>query len=42
MLLDFLYQLRDCKVPVGLQEWMALMEALAKGLHESSLTATTT
>jgi uncharacterized protein with von Willebrand factor type A (vWA) domain len=38
MLLDFLYQLRDCKVPVGLQEWMALMEALAKGLHESSLT----
>ena len=29
MLLDFLYQLRDCKVPVGLQEWMALMiEAL--------------
>jgi len=38
MLLDFLYQLRACKVPVGLQEWMALMEALAAGLHESSLT----
>jgi uncharacterized protein with von Willebrand factor type A (vWA) domain len=38
MLLDFLYELRARQVPVGLQEWMALMEALAKGLHESSLT----
>lgn len=38
MLLDFLYELRARKVPVGLQEWMALMEALGRGLHESSLT----
>jgi len=38
VLIDFLYELRERKVPVGLQEWMALMEALAKGLHESSLT----
>ena len=38
MLLEFLYQLRALKVPVGLQEWMALMEALGHGLHESSLT----
>lgn len=37
MLLDFFYQLRAHKVPVGLNEWLALMEALAKGLHESSL-----
>jgi len=38
MLLDFLYLLRERRVPVGLQEWMALLEALARGLHESSLT----
>jgi len=38
MLFDFLYELRARKIPVGLQEWMALMEALAVGLHESSLT----
>ena len=38
MLVDFFYQLRDHKVPVGLNEWLALMEALAMGLHESSLT----
>ncbi len=38
MLLDFFYQLRSHRVPVGLNEWLALMEALAKGLHESSLT----
>ena len=38
MLLDFFYELRRHKVPVGLQEWMALLEALARGLHQSSLT----
>jgi len=38
VLLDFLYELRARRVPVGLQEWMALMEALGLGLHESSLT----
>ena len=38
MLLDFLYELRARRVPVGLQEWMALMQALGLGLHESSLT----
>jgi len=38
MLLDFFYALRARRVPLGLQEWLALMDALAKGLHESSLT----
>jgi len=38
MLLDFLFVLRRHKIPVGLQEWMALMKALSKGLHQSSLT----
>jgi uncharacterized protein with von Willebrand factor type A (vWA) domain len=38
MLLDFLFELRARRVPVGLQEWMALLEGLARGLHESSLT----
>jgi uncharacterized protein with von Willebrand factor type A (vWA) domain len=38
MLLPFLYELRQRGVPLGVQEWMALMEALARGLHESSLT----
>ena len=33
MLLNFFYQLRAHKVPVGLNEWLALMEALARGLH---------
>ena len=37
MLIDFLYELRKHKVPVSTHEWMALMEALALGLHESSL-----
>jgi uncharacterized protein len=37
-LLGFLLELRRQKVPVGLQEWMTLMEALNKGLHRSSLT----
>ncbi|MCK5799246.1 MAG: VWA domain-containing protein [Deltaproteobacteria bacterium] len=39
MLLDFLYALRRQKVPVGTQEWIALLRALGAGLHESSLTA---
>lgn len=37
MLVDFLFELRAKKVPVSTHEWMALMEALALGLHESSL-----
>jgi uncharacterized protein with von Willebrand factor type A (vWA) domain len=37
MLIDFLFELRAKKVPVSTHEWMALMEAMAKGLHESSL-----
>jgi uncharacterized protein len=37
MLIDFLFELRKHKVPVSTHEWMALMEALALGLHESSL-----
>jgi len=35
--LDFFYELRRRKVPVGTQEWMTLLEALAKGLHGSTL-----
>lgn len=37
MLIDFLFELRRHKIPVSTHEWMALMEALALGLHESSL-----
>jgi uncharacterized protein len=37
MLVDFLYELRAKKIPVSTHEWMALMEALTLGLHESSL-----
>lgn len=37
MFVDFLYELRSRKVPVGTQEAVALAGALAKGLHESSL-----
>ncbi len=37
MFLDFFYALRDEGVPVGMQEWLTLMEALDKGLHGSSL-----
>jgi len=35
--IDFLYELRKRKVPVGTQEAVALAEALSKGLHDSSL-----
>jgi len=37
LLVDFLFELRARKVPVSTHEWMALMEAMALGLHESSL-----
>jgi len=37
VLIDFLYELRRRKLPVSTHEWMALMEAMALGLHESSL-----
>ncbi|HUJ61396.1 MAG TPA: VWA domain-containing protein [Kofleriaceae bacterium] len=37
MLVDFLYELRRRHVPVSTHEWLALMEGLALGLHESSL-----
>ena len=35
---DFLYLLRKNGLKVSLTEWMSLMEALDKGLHESSFT----
>ena len=37
MLIDFLFELRRHKLHVSSHEWMALMEAMALGLHESSL-----
>lgn len=37
MFIDFIYDLRQNKVPVGLQEAVALARALALGLHENSL-----
>jgi uncharacterized protein len=37
VLVDFLFELRARKLPVSTHEWMALMEALALGLHDSSL-----
>lgn len=37
MFIDFFYELRDEGVPVGTQEWLLLQDALAKGLHGSSL-----
>jgi uncharacterized protein len=37
MLVDFLFELRAKGVPVSTHEWLALMEGLAKGLHDSSL-----
>ena len=37
MFVDFLYELRKRKVPVGGMEAVVLARALAKGLHESSL-----
>jgi uncharacterized protein with von Willebrand factor type A (vWA) domain len=37
VLIDFLYELRRHDVHVSTHEWMALMDALALGLHDSSL-----
>ena len=37
MFIDFLYALRERKVPVGAQEAVALAVALEQGLHDSSL-----
>jgi uncharacterized protein len=37
MLIDFLFELRKKKLKVSTHEWQALMEALALGLHDSSL-----
>jgi uncharacterized protein len=37
MLIDFLFELRKRKIKVTTHEWRALMEALALGLHDSSL-----
>lgn len=37
MFVEFLYELRKRRVPVGAQEAVALAGALARGLHESSL-----
>src|SRR5256885_650883 len=37
MLIEFLFELRKRKLPVSTHEWMALMQAMALGLHESSL-----
>ena len=37
MFVEFLYELRRRRVPVGTQEAVALSRALAAGLHESSL-----
>jgi uncharacterized protein len=37
MLVDFLFELRRHKLKVSSHEWLALMKAMALGLHESSL-----
>jgi uncharacterized protein len=37
VLIDFLFELRRRKLPVSTHEWMALMDAMSMGLHESSL-----
>lgn len=37
MLLGFFYELRKQRVHVSSHEWMTLMQAMAKGLHHSSL-----
>ena len=39
MFIDFFYLLRERGLKVSLNEWMALMEALEKGLAQSSLTS---
>jgi uncharacterized protein with von Willebrand factor type A (vWA) domain len=37
MFIDFLYELRGRKVPVGAQEAVALAQAMSMGLHDASL-----
>jgi uncharacterized protein with von Willebrand factor type A (vWA) domain len=37
VLVEFLYELRRAGVPVTTHEWMALMQAMEHGLHDSSL-----
>jgi len=37
MFLDFFYNLRAAGVPVSAHNWLALMRALADGLHENTL-----
>lgn len=37
MLIDFLHELRRHKLKVSTHEWLALMEAMGQGLHDSSL-----
>ena len=37
MFLDFFYNLRAAGVPVSAHNWLALMRALADGLHEDTL-----
>ena len=37
MLIDFFFELRRFKLPVTTHEWNALMQAMALGLHDSSL-----
>ena len=37
MFIEFIYELRERKVPVGTQEAVALAKALSLGLHGSSL-----
>ena len=38
MFAAFFYRLRERGLDVSLNEWMTLLEAMAKGLHQSSLT----
>ena len=37
MLVDFLFELRKDGLKVSSHEWLALMEAMDLGLHDSSL-----
>ncbi len=37
MFIDFFYELRKRKVPVATQEWLLLLDAMGRGLHDSSL-----
>jgi uncharacterized protein with von Willebrand factor type A (vWA) domain len=38
LFLDFFYNLRAHRVPVSTQGWLALIEALGKGLHDDGMT----